>query len=1087
MIVTSDADSEESFAARLQRIDEQLAGEQLAGEQSADSEFAEAGAADEDLDHQIEQAREVLKLLNRVRVPDEVTKRESAAGDTDRNDELNHAGLTRDDQPSLADIPSVGFRIGDYLVEEEIARGGMGIVFRALDLNLNRAVALKVLLAGPFARNEDRIRFRGEAEAAARLDHPGIVPVYEVGDRDGMLYFTMGLIQGSSLSQRVRQSPLDPIQAATIAMQIADAAQYAHGKGVVHRDLKPANVLVDQNERVRVTDFGLARQTDGGSDLTQTGQVVGTPEYMAPEQAAGNASDAGPSADIYSIGATLYCMLTGQPPFRSSSSVETLRKVIEQEPISVRQFNRLIPADLETICLRCLEKQPDKRYPTAASLAEDLGRYLAGEPIEARRPRLPERVLRWSRRHPLAASLVGVLMLLAIIGPIIATSQMRLAKDAQSARDSMARTLYISDMNLAMRDWDEANLGRCGDLLKRHLPAQGQVDQRGFEWYYLWRNWQQSQSVSVVFEDQQLETIAVSRDEKVLAVGCFDGRLILWDLPGGRIIRQWQAHPYRTYRLEFSKDGKTLASASIDNEVTLWDVATGARLRQFSGSRAVALSPIDNSFAYRTQGRQINLHPSIDDQPVVISDADSQYVETIAYSPDGLQIASAGWDGQVELWDAKTGESLRTMAGGHPTIWSLAWSSANSLLAGGDVNGVIRIWEMETGELRAAFTGHTETINALAFSPDGNLLVSAGDDNTIAIRSLVTGQLKQKLKIHSAEVRSVVFVDQGKSLLTASSDGTVKRWSLDSELGESLLEHPALVNSIAFYPDGKRIATACYDGKIRRWNVADGTLEHELVAHDDNVWRVKVVDVGGRTLMFTSGQDSSLRIWDAETSELIQEFDAKPNALDPLSFAVSPDQSLLAYPDSSNGMVVWDLANNRRVVSLSTGKFDDLHFASDGRTLLACSGTLMFLWDAKTGRQLREWPGGSRVITRLGYSPDGQTFAAVTHDRLVKIWDTRELLDFQSSSPQPQKILTGSAGILSSLAYTHNGSILASGGDDQVIRLWDAETGQQRAVLLGHAGSVVDLAFSPDDQVLASASLDHTVRLWRGDRTDLQK
>jgi len=280
-------------------------------------------------------------------------------------------------------------RFGDYELLNEVARGGMGVVYRARQIALDRQVALKMILQGGLASEEDVLRFRQESEAAARLDHPGIVPIHEVGCIDGQHFFTMGFIEGESLQQRVQRGPLAPRAAAELVQRLAEAVGYAHRQGVVHRDLKPANVLLDRQGEPRVTDFGLARNVDKETGLTQSGAIMGTPSYMPPEQASGLSSRVGPSADIYSLGAVLYCLLTGRPPFQSANPLETLRQVIEGEPVPPRHLNPAIDADLEAICLKCLEKRPDDRYHSATALQEELTRFLNGEAVSIRtRPSL---------------------------------------------------------------------------------------------------------------------------------------------------------------------------------------------------------------------------------------------------------------------------------------------------------------------------------------------------------------------------------------------------------------------------------------------------------------------------------------------------------------------------------------------------------------------------------------------------------------------------------------------------------------------------------------------------------------------------
>ena len=278
-------------------------------------------------------------------------------------------GSSRPVQPDASSPDRVRY-FGDYELLREIARGGMGVVYRARQVSLNRPVALKMILAGQLAGDDEVKRFHLEAEAAANLDHPGIVPIYEIGEHEGQHFFSMGFVEGTSLAAKVADGPLPPREAATLTMQVAEAVQFAHEKGVIHRDLKPANVLLDAQGQPKVTDFGLAKKLQADSGLTHTGQVMGTPSYMPPEQAEGK--NVGPAADVYALGAILYCLLTGRPPFQAATPMDTLMQVVGQDPVPVRQLNATVPRDLETICLKCLEKEPRRRYASARALAEDL-------------------------------------------------------------------------------------------------------------------------------------------------------------------------------------------------------------------------------------------------------------------------------------------------------------------------------------------------------------------------------------------------------------------------------------------------------------------------------------------------------------------------------------------------------------------------------------------------------------------------------------------------------------------------------------------------------------------------------------------
>ncbi len=306
-------------------------------------------------------------------------------------------------------------QFGDYQILARIAHGGMGVVYKARQISLNRVVALKMILGGQLVTDDQVRRFQIEAEAAAQLDHPGIVPVYEVGQHRGLHYYSMGYVEGTSLSDRLADGPLPPCEAATLMVKAARAVAYAHVHGVVHRDLKPSNILVDSTGQPRVTDFGLAKRVEADSELTRAGGVLGTPSYMPPEQATGRTAEVGVLADVYALGATLYCLLTGRPPFQAAHVAETLRQVIEQDPVSPRLLNATVDRDLETICLKCLEKRPSQRFASATELADDLDRFLRGEPIRARPVSGLERTWKWIRRHPASASLIGTVASAALV------------------------------------------------------------------------------------------------------------------------------------------------------------------------------------------------------------------------------------------------------------------------------------------------------------------------------------------------------------------------------------------------------------------------------------------------------------------------------------------------------------------------------------------------------------------------------------------------------------------------------------------------------------------------------------------------
>ena len=426
---------------------------------------------------------------------------------------------------------------GDYELLSEIARGGMGVVYKARQVNLNRIVALKMILAGQLASDEDVKRFYTEAEAAANLDHPGIVPIFEIGEHDGQHYFSMGFIEGHSLADRVKDGPLPPTDAASIVRKISEAIAYAHEKGVIHRDLKPANVLMDVSGEPKVTDFGLARKLEQDSGLTRTGAVMGTPSYMPPEQAAGKTDEVGPLADVYFLGAILYCLLTGRPPFQASNPLDMLLQVMEREPVTPTLLNPLVPRDLETICLKCLQKDRLKRYESAKELVADIGRWQKGEPIKARAVSRTERVWRWVERNPVVSGLMAATVIALIISTYSGIRAVKSESAAIASKEATEATLARSNYYLAQARWKENRDDEARGLLQKVPPAH-----RNFEWY--------------------------------LARAKFEGA----DLT-------CYGHTYSVNSVSFSPDGTRIASGSSgsDDTIKLWDAATGEEITTLKG------------------------------------------------------------------------------------------------------------------------------------------------------------------------------------------------------------------------------------------------------------------------------------------------------------------------------------------------------------------------------------------------------------------------------------------------------------------------------------------------------------------------
>jgi tRNA A-37 threonylcarbamoyl transferase component Bud32 len=495
---------------------------------------------------------------------------------------------------------------GDYELVEEIARGGMGVVYKAQQLSLNRIVAIKMILAGQLASEVDVQRFRAEAEAAANLDHPNIVPIYEVGEYVGQHYFSMKLIEGGSLAQQLVRFQKDLKAATKLLATVARSLHHAHQRGILHRDLKPANVLVDAQGQPYVTDFGLAKRVEGDARLTQSGAVVGTPSYMAPEQARGE-KVLTTAVDIYSLGAILYELLTCRPPFQASTPLDTLVAAREQEPKRPRVLNPRVDRELETICLKCLEKNAARRYGSAEALAEDLHRWLAHEPIQARQSTAGQKLIKWVKRRPAVATLLAVVALVTVTALVLVTWQWQVALLARDAAkeghdaaklqlDRAERALYANRIALVNRELVSNNLVRAEEGLK-----DCQEDLRRWEWHYLRRV-------------------------------CDPGALFVYNVS-------------LAHGVAFSPDGKLLASATDSWSVRISDAITGFKIHALPGCRSVAFSPNGKRLATVSSSHPlsaINVWDTTSGKEILTLRGHTKWVNSLTFSPDGQRLASVG-------------------------------------------------------------------------------------------------------------------------------------------------------------------------------------------------------------------------------------------------------------------------------------------------------------------------------------------------------------------------------------------------------------------------------------------------------------
>jgi WD40 repeat protein/tRNA A-37 threonylcarbamoyl transferase component Bud32 len=768
---------------------------------------------------------------------------------------------------------------GDYELLEEIARGGMGVVYKARQVSLNRIVALKMILAGQLASPADVQRFRTEAENAANLDHPNIVPIYEVGDHEGQHYFSMKFVEGANLAQTIsrrgaespekQNAPASSLRSLRLCVRlletVARAVQNAHQRGILHRDLKPGNILLDAQGQPHVTDFGLAKRIEGGAGLTQSRAIVGTPSYMPPKQARAE-KGLTTAADVYSLGAIFYELLTGRPPFQAETPLDTVLQVLSEEPVPLREVRPQIPADLETISLKCLQKEASKRYATAADLADDLGRFLAGEPIVARPVGRLERVSKWARRRPALAGLVAVsvVAVLALGGfgayfmGTLAEGNQRLReqveraekaeKDAQQrATEAIAQReraewlVYLSQLNLAQREWQDNHVEVARNLLEKTQP-----NLRGWEYRYLdtlfnhlgqqtFRGYAGSVT-SVCFSPDGTRLASSSRDPGT------SGEVKVWDMIRGQELLSLKWPGTSVTSVCFSPDGKRLATATTDHTVKVCNVANGQEVLVLKGHTegvtSVCFSPHGKRLA-SASGLQVKIWDAARDQEVFTLKGHTGLVVSVCFSPDCQHLATASWDRTVKVWDVRRGQEALTLKGHTFEVTSVAFSPDGKRLASAGMDrfsrGEVKVWDVEKGQEDLSLQGHTGVVYSVCFSPDGQRLATS-EESTVRVWDAATGQ--EVLTFNgTGNGQCVCFSPDSKRLASACGDlhnrgkpGDVKIWdAATSQEVLSLKGHTDAVWSVCFSPDGKRLASASKDGTVKVWDASGGSDAEALV------------------------------------------------------------------------------------------------------------------------------------------------------------------------------------------------------------------------------------------------------------------
>ena len=1005
--------------------------------------------------------------------------------------------------------PSEWPALPGYEILGVLGAGGMGLVFLALQARPKRRVALKVIRAD--ADQRARARFRNEAEAMARLQHPNIIPIYEVGEHLCRPFFAMEYLVGGSLSELLGDVPQEPNAAARLVEGLARAMHYAHQRGVIHRDLKPGNILVagpaeppgpmngvatcplvPDPVNIKITDFGLAKlrsTEDIQTCLTLPDQPLGTPSYMSTEQASGKVEEIGTLSDVYALGAILYKMLTGHPPFEGRSDQEIIDKVRSPDHFPLRPSQRRpgVPRDLESICLKCLEKEPARRYSSAEQLAEELRRFRQHEPLLHTRPvgRL-ERLRRWCRRKPAlatAAGLAAVLLVAAIAGPVgFAIQEYNHSRELASAlRDvkvQLARNRLEQGLTLCNQGDTGLGLLRLAQSLST-APNDADDLRRMIRMNLAAWSSELSALTACLEHPGKVLAVAFSPNGRIVATGCADGKARLWDCRTEQLLCAPLEHRGEVLAVAFSRDGETVLTGSADGTARLWHGATGNRagvsIEPGGAVAAVAFSSDGKLILTGSNRAGAQLWDVATGKATALGDPDK--VLAVAFNSDGRTALTASKTaskkGLVQLWAVPSGE--RSGSFQHPTeVFAMAFSPDGQSIITSNWDRTASLWKVNTGPNHFVSVRHPANVSAMAFSPDGRTVVTGSTDHAARLWDVATGTLIGQPLPHPCPVLAVAFSPDSRILVTAGSDGTARLWKAPEKDVVTVLPHGSDVRAVAINSDGRRAVTGSFDGTARVWDVATGQAVCPPLLHPRNGrWQLACVAISPKgDKVITGSWDFNARLWSVETGQLLGPI--LPHGDVVSSVAFSSDGQRVVTGSLDRSAQVWEADGTGRPVGQPLrhqGAVHTVAFSPDSRTVLTgSSDQTARVWSVATGQPVYPPLQHQGAVPCAAFSSDGKMVLTGSDDRTARLWDAVSGAPYGEPLPHQDGVTC--------VAFSPNGETVLTGSTDNSARVWSVASQKPLGPPLPHQGVVWSVGFSPDSQMVLTGSGDRTARLW---------